>query len=99
MTRLPSAAPLCAILLSIVALSGCKRDANDAPQSAPSAQAPQTATEPAAEPGAESTSESTSEPAANIADAVGDSPTLRIALLDGAMYELASRRGRWVVLN
>ncbi|MBP6748836.1 MAG: TlpA family protein disulfide reductase [Xanthomonadaceae bacterium] len=99
MKRLPSAAPLCAILLSIAALSACKRDADDAVQSAPSAQAPQTATEPGAESGSASESQSTSEPAADIADAVGDSPTLRIALLDGAMYELASRRGRWVVLN
>lgn len=107
MTRLPSAAPLCAILLSMVALSACERDADEAAQPAPSAQASHSATEPAAESSAEpgtdstpdSTAEPTSEPATETADAVGDSPMLRIALLDGAMYDLASRRGRWVVLN
>lgn len=83
---------LCATLLAMVALFGCKRDADDAAPAAQSAP-------PAAEPAAELDVEPSAEPATAIADAVGDSPTLRIALLDGETYDLSGRRGRWVVLN
>jgi thiol-disulfide isomerase/thioredoxin len=33
------------------------------------------------------------------ADLVGTTPELRIATLDGAVFDLAQQRGKWVVLN
>lgn len=95
MTHPPYAAPLYAILLSIAALSGCKREADAAAPAAKTAPAAQPAPEPVAEPA----TESAEQPATELADAVGDTPTLRVALLDGETYDLASRRGQWVVLN
>lgn len=79
-----------ALSLSIVLL-GCQKDiaappGNDAAKENPSAQT--------AEP-----APSASEDAQKTADAKGDTPTLKIELLSGESYDLASRRGRWVVLN
>jgi len=99
MTRLLYAAPLYAIVLSIAALSGCKRDADGAAPAAKTAPVAQAATAPVAETATESAEQPATEPATELADAVGDTPTLRIALLDGETYDLASRRGQWVVLN
>jgi thiol-disulfide isomerase/thioredoxin len=43
-------------------------------------------------------SDATKNPA-KTADAKGDSPSLKINFLSGEAYDLAARRGRWVVLN
>ncbi len=83
---------VCCFVLSLsIVLLGCQKEiqapsANDATKDKPAMQT----TEPAS---------SASETAQKTADAKGDTPTLKIALLSGEPYDLASRRGRWVVLN
>jgi thiol-disulfide isomerase/thioredoxin len=68
----------------LLALTACKPEA--------AAQAP-VAAEPAAKPAA-------AEKAPADADAsVPEKPSLKIATLDGAQYDLAAKRGRWVVVN
>lgn len=80
---------LCVALLATIAIVGCERDAAPAASMAKPAEAPAAEAAPAPEASAEP----------QTADAVGQTPSLRIALLDGGDYDLASRRGRWVVLN
>ncbi len=83
---------ICCFVLSLsIALLGCQKEtaappANDVAKEKPAA--------PTAEP-----APSASESAQKTADAKGDTPALKIALLSGESYDLASRRGRWVVLN
>jgi thiol-disulfide isomerase/thioredoxin len=79
----------CLVLSLSIVLLGCQKEiqapsAKDATKEKPAAQT----TEPAADADVPQT-----------ADAKGDSPTLKIALLSGEPYDLATRRGRWVVLN
>jgi thiol-disulfide isomerase/thioredoxin len=71
----------------LLALTACKPEA--------SAQAP-VAAEPAAKPAAAAAAEK----APADADAsVPEKPSLKIATLDGAQYDLAAKRGGWVVVN
>jgi thiol-disulfide isomerase/thioredoxin len=82
---------VCCLVLSLsIVLLGCKKDAAVAPaeDAANTASAAAQTAAPAAAADVPQT-----------ADAKGDSPTLKIALLSGEPYDLASRRGRWVVLN
>lgn len=65
------------------------------PLAACSADAPPAAAEPATvSPQADA---APAEPAKDAVDM--DRPTLKIATLDGAQYDLAAKRGRWVVVN
>lgn len=90
---------LCVALLATIAIVGCERDAAPAAPTAKPVEAPAAEAAPA-EPAPEASAEpQTDDAVADTADAVGQTPTLRIALLDGGDYDLASRRGRWVVLN
>lgn len=93
---------LCVALLATIAtivIVGCERDAAPAAPTAKPVEAPAAEAAPA-EPAPDASAEpQTDDAVADTADAVGQAPTLRIALLDGGDYDLASRRGRWVVLN
>lgn len=93
---------LCVALLATIAtivIVGCERDAAPAAPTAKPVEAPAAEAAPA-EPAPDALAEpQTDDAVADTADAVGQTPSLRIALLDGGDYDLASRRGRWVVLN
>jgi thiol-disulfide isomerase/thioredoxin len=81
---------LFAIVLAVAALAACKRPAEEAATPAgPAAQAPAQAPEPPAATPA-GADEATARPAV---------PTLRVATVDGAQYDLAAHRGNWVVVN
>ena len=82
---------LLAILVAVAVLAACKRPADEAatPAAAPAAPAPAKAPEPPAAPVA-GADEATARPAI---------PTLRLATVDGAQYDLAAHRGNWVVVN
>ncbi|NOT86973.1 MAG: TlpA family protein disulfide reductase [Lysobacter sp.] len=69
---------------ALLALMACKPEA---PVAAPAA------------PEAETTAETTAPTAAESEARATDTPTLKIATLDGAQYDLASKRGGWVVVN
>ncbi len=78
------------VIASGLALGGCKKPAD------PAEDAPQRAAEPASTqpdkpelPSAADTGEA----------ARPEIPALRIATLDGAQYDLAAHRGKWVVVN
>ncbi len=77
----------CFWLLLMFALLGCEKERAAKPTD-----------DATSAPGTEQTVEAASD-APQTADAKGDSPTLKINLLSGEPYDLASRRGRWVVLN
>jgi thiol-disulfide isomerase/thioredoxin len=80
----------CLVLSLSIVLLGCKQEAAVAPADGAAKTAPAAAqtTESAADTDVPQT-----------ADAKGESPTLKIALLSGESYDIGSRRGRWVVLN
>ncbi len=75
------------LLCLSLALTACKPDAAAEPKAAApaEAQAPAEADAPAADAGAAST--------------VSQTPSLKIATLDGAQYDIAAKRGSWVVVN
>jgi thiol-disulfide isomerase/thioredoxin len=72
-----------ALLALSIPLAACTADAP--PAAGESATAPPQASAAPAEP---------AKPAVDI-----ERPTLKIATLDGAQYDLAAKRGRWVVVN
>ena len=78
----------CAVLL----VAGCNRNAP------PPAQAPQAVVAPAAPAGAASASAPT-QPPATVEAASPMTPSLKVNTLDGASYDLAAHRGKWVVVN
>ncbi|HVI57251.1 MAG TPA: TlpA disulfide reductase family protein [Luteimonas sp.] len=82
---------LLAILIAVAAVAACKRPADEAatPAAVPAAQTPAKAPEPPTAPTA-GADEATARPAV---------PTLRLATVDGAQYDLAAHRGNWVVVN
>ena len=83
---------VCCLVLSLsIVLLGCQKEIQAPSAKDPTKEKPATQT---AEPAS-----SASESAQKTADAKGDTPTLKIALLSGESYDLATRRGRWVVLN
>lgn len=78
----------CLLLCLSLALVACKPDAAAVPKTAVPAEA-QAATE-------------TEAPAADASDAAtsaSQTPSLKIATLDGMEYDLAAKRGGWVVVN
>ena len=87
MPRLPL---LVAVLLTAAVLAGCRKPA-EAPAASP---APTTSTAPA--PGVADV-QAPASPAKSPAGA--ESPALTVAALDGQTYDLAARRGKWVVVN
>lgn len=76
------------LLCLSLALTACKPDAaaEQKPAAPAEAQAPAEPQAPAADAGAAATSAS-------------QTPSLKIATLDGAQYDLAAKRGGWVVVN
>lgn len=83
-------------LLATVAIVGCKREAASVAPTTKPAEAPTAEAAPAPDASAVAQTDGVAD---DTADDVGDTPTLRIGLLDGGDYDLASRRGRWVLLN
>ena len=79
-----------AVLLTVTVLAGCRKPeeqpAPATPEAAASAPAPELAESPAPE---------TPQPAGSGME----SPTLRVPTIDGKTYDLAARRGKWVVVN
>lgn len=74
----------------LLALTACKPEAGaEAPAS--QASVPQAA--------AQTTASGEAKPAATIEVSAPDMPSLKIATLNGAQYDLASKRGGWVVVN
>lgn len=74
-----------AVLLALL-LGGCRPAADDTPVPATPAEPPAAAVAPAVEP----------DPAA---EARPETPGLQLATVDGARYDLAEHRGKWVVVN
>lgn len=72
-----------ALLLLLVALTACKREAGPAQ---PPAATPAPVAQPQPTPSAT--------PAASVAR-----PTLRVATLDGKTFDLAEQRGKWTIVN
>ncbi len=72
-----------ALLMALLCASACSRG----PQAGAPDSAPAAATAPA------------KDVQVRPADATAAVPTLQVTTLDGAAYELAQRRGRWVVVN
>ena len=87
---------LFAAMLAVVASGGCKPqgDAADADR-APAADVDATADADAAD----SASDGNDAEAPDAAPAVPDQPALRVATLDHGDYDVAERRGKWVVVN
>lgn len=88
------ALPLCALFTCLVALAACKPAAEQA--------APETASAPAQE-GAPAAplpppKDDAGDPEGDAGASV-DTPVLRVQTLDGDAYDLATRRGKWVVVN
>jgi thiol-disulfide isomerase/thioredoxin len=81
----------------LLAIAACEPDTS-APVPAPAAAQPaeKLAKQPAEQP--TTTATEAKAPVAVEASAV-DKPVLKIATLDGAQYDLASKRGGWVVVN
>ncbi|MBL8264549.1 MAG: TlpA family protein disulfide reductase [Xanthomonadaceae bacterium] len=77
---------LSAVLALSIPLAACSADAP--PTGGDAASASSTASVPAAAP---------TEPAKDAVDM--ERPALKIATLDGAQYDLAAKRGRWIVVN
>ncbi|HEY5613414.1 MAG TPA: TlpA disulfide reductase family protein [Lysobacter sp.] len=79
-----------AVLLTVTVLAGCRKPeeqpAPATPEAAASAPTPELAERPAPE---------TPQPAGSGTE----SPTLRVPTIDGKTYDLAARRGKWVVVN
>jgi thiol-disulfide isomerase/thioredoxin len=77
------------LCLALLTLAACKRPADGEPATA----APPAATPPAAAKPAEAdepVDEATAKPAV---------PTLQVTTIDGAPYDLAGHRGKWIVVN
>lgn len=75
------------VLLFLVALAACKREAEPAsPPPAPAPAAPAPVAQPEVLPSAT--------PAAS-----AERPTLRVATLDGKTFDLAEQRGKWTIVN
>ena len=90
---MPTRRILQALALALIAtsLAACKQPQPAAPVDAPAADAPATG---APAPGtAAPASEATAAPK------LPEHPTLKLATVDGGEYDLAARRGKWVVVN
>ena len=79
-----------AVLLTVTVLAGCRKPEEQPAPATPEAAAPAPAPELAESPAPE-----TPQPAGSGME----SPTLRVATIDGKTYDLAARRGKWVVVN
>jgi thiol-disulfide isomerase/thioredoxin len=88
------ALPLCALLACLAMLvTACKPAGDPATQGKPQAPDKTAAAtpEPAQPPGKDGD--------AGAAQAHSDTPALQVQTLDGTPYDLATRRGKWVVVN
>lgn len=86
----------CLLLCLSLALAACKPDAAESNTAAPAqAQAPTGADAPATDAPAK---DAPAEDGA-AATSASQTPSLKIATLDGVQYDLASKRGGWVVVN
>src|SRR5687768_9045895 len=75
-----------ALALAVAALAACKQPQPAAPAGQPAAEAPAAATgKPASAPAEE--------------PKLPERPALKLATVDGGEYDLAARRGKWVVVN
>jgi thiol-disulfide isomerase/thioredoxin len=75
--------PLACVLVALAAVSACKRE-----PSAESAPEPAPASAP-----------QVADPAAPVPGGDAQVPTLRVQTIDGGTFDLAERRGQWVVVN
>lgn len=95
----PRALSILALAAAVLALGACQ------PPQTPAADGKPAATTDAKPAPAADAKPADAEPAdakpvdAKPADAASDTPELRIATIDGKTYDLAERRGRWVVVN
>lgn len=80
------------LFLLALALAACKQPQTEAPAGAPAA--PATTEAPAAD-----SAPTKPAPDAAAREAKPERPALRLATVDGAEYDLATRRGKWVVVN
>ncbi len=88
----------CLLLCLSLALVACKPDAAES-KTAASAQA-QVPAEAQAPTGADApAADAPAEDAVAAATSASQTPSLKIATLDGAQYDLAAKRGGWVVVN
>jgi len=80
------------LLLTVALLlsAGCNRPAPDQASTTPVAPKPAASAAPPAAPAAKSATPST---------AAVKSPALKVTTVDGAAYDLAAHRGKWVVVN
>jgi thiol-disulfide isomerase/thioredoxin len=78
------------LLPLLLALAACEPVPADATRAATGTKPADAATAADAKP---------TEAAAPVEAAASEKPALKIATLDGAQYDLASKRGRWVVVN
>lgn len=94
-------APTAALAMALsLMLPACKREADAAAQKQAEAAEDAAAAEAAAGASSEAAPGSAAADAPpKTMDAKGDTPTLSVNLLSGELYDLASRRGRWVVIN
>ena len=85
--------PALALATLAAGLGACKQPQPAAPADAPAAEAPATGAPEAAAPASDAA------PAPTAAPKLPEHPTLKLATVDGGEYDLAARRGKWVVVN
>ena len=84
------ALPTCLLLACVAALGACRPGAQPAPGNATQAPAPASSAPPPVAPAGKPADPAASHP---------DMPALQVQTLDGKAYDLAARRGKWVVVN
>ena len=84
---MPRIALVAAVLLTSTLLAGCSGPEESAAPGPPAATTPSS-------PVADAPPTDAAPPPANV-----QSPALNVATIDGATYDLAARRGKWVVVN
>ena len=82
-----------ALALIAASLAACKQPQPAAPADAPAAEAPATGAPEATAPAADAAAAPTAAPK------LPEHPSLKLATVDGGEYDLAARRGKWVVVN
>ena len=87
--------PILALAALAAGLGACKQ-----PQPAPPADTPAAATPAAEAPATDAGATAATEAPAPAAEPkLPERPTLKLATVDGGEYDLAARRGKWVVVN
>ena len=85
--------PALALATLAAGLGACKQPQPAAPADAPAAEAPATGAPEATAPAADAAAAPTAAPK------LPEHPSLKLATVDGGEYDLATRRGKWVVVN